>query len=118
MKKSALFSVFIIFLLVLASLILILHAAKAQENIPGLPSGLSPEEVEKTQENIEGKWDYLAREWKNILLKNKFVSAIDGFFTKISFVFRILFGMDYSMSLVLLIAIILWFYFLINLLQI
>ena len=47
----------------------------------------------------EGKWDYLGREWKEILLKRKFVSAIDGFFTKISILFKILFGEPYSLSL-------------------
>src|SRR3989338_3842042 len=102
MKKSALFIILVVFLLVSVSLILVLQTAKAQDDILGLPAGLSPEEVEKTQEKVEGKWDYLAREWKNIFLKNKFVSAIDSFFTKISIVFRILFGMEYSMSLVLL----------------
>jgi len=108
----------IIFLLVSVPLVLVLQSAKAQENIPGMPAGLSPEEVEKTQEKIEGKWDYLAMEWKNIFLKNKFVSAIDSFFTQISIVFRILFGMEYSLSLTLLIVIILWFYFLINIAKI
>ncbi|MBI2124233.1 hypothetical protein HYT92_00420 [Candidatus Pacearchaeota archaeon] len=117
MKKGALFIAFVVFLLVSVSLMFVSQLAKAQDDILGLPAGLSPEEVEKTQEKVEGKWDYLAREWKNIFLKNKFVSATDSFFTKISIVFRILFGMEYSMSLVLLIVIILWFYFLINLLQ-
>ena len=114
MKKI---SVLLIICLLLA-INLVSQLAKAQDDILGLPAGLSPEEVEKTQEKVEGKWDYLAMEWKNIFLKNKFVSAIDSFFTKISIVFRILFGMEYSMSLVLLIVIILWFYFLINLSQI
>ncbi|MBI2047196.1 hypothetical protein HYT26_03475 [Candidatus Pacearchaeota archaeon] len=120
MGKKGLLAVLIayfLFSLLISMFVFQIANVHAQE-IPGLPAGLSPEEVEKTQEKVEGKWDYLAREWKNILLKNKFVSAIDSFFTKISFVFRILFGMEYSMSLVLLIVIILWFYFLINLLQI
>lgn len=117
MLKNRISAIFIAVLLIF-SFFLALQTAKAQEQIPGLPSGLSPEEVEKTQEKIEGKWDYLSREWKNIFLKNKFVSAMDEFFTKISIVFQILFGMPYSLSLVLLIVIVLWFYFLINLLQI
>ncbi len=60
---------------------------------------------------VEGKWDYLGKEWKEILLKNKFVSSIDNFLTKISIVFVILFGEAYSLSLTLLFVIMLWFYF-------
>ncbi len=59
----------------------------------------------------EGKWDYLGKEWKKILLKNKFVSSIDSFLTKISIVFVVLFGEAYSLSLTLLLVIVLWFYF-------
>ena len=119
-KKGLLAVLVVYFLLILLISMFVFQIVNvhAQEEIPGLPSGLSPEEVEKTQEKIEGKWDYLAREWKNIFLKNKFVSAIDSFFTKISIVFRILFGMDYSLSLTLLIVIIMWFYFFINIAKI
>ena len=70
------------------------------------------EKVEDIKEKLEeGKWDYLGKEWKEILLKNKFVSVIDSFFTKISIVFKILFGEPYSLSLTLFLVIILWFYF-------
>jgi len=56
------------------------------------------------------KWDYLGKEWKNILMKNKFVTILDGFFTKISVVFQILFGVPYSMSFVLLGIVFLWIF--------
>ncbi len=70
------------------------------------------DKVEDTKEIlVEGKWDYLGKEWKEILLKNKFVSSIDNFLTKISIVFVILFGEAYSLSLTLFLVIILWFYF-------
>jgi len=55
------------------------------------------------------KWDYLGQEWKKILLKNSAIAALDNFFTKISIVFKILFGAPYSMSLILLGIIFLWF---------
>jgi len=67
--------------------------------------------VENIDETIETKWDYLGKEWKNILLKNKVVSVIDSFFQKISFVFEIFFNKPYSLSLSLLFIIILWAYF-------
>ena len=77
------------------------------------------EEVEDTKEKIEegigdikeGKWEYLGKEWKEILLKKKFVSTVDGFFTKISLVFKILFGEHYSLSFVLFFVVLLWAYF-------
>ncbi len=70
------------------------------------------EKVEDIKEILqEGKWDYLGKEWKEILLKIKSVSAIDTFLTKISIVFVILFGEPYSLSLTLLLIIILWGYF-------
>ena len=46
----------------------------------------SVENLENTKTNIETKWDYLGKEWQNILLKNKIVSGFDGFFKKISIV--------------------------------
>ena len=98
----------LLFLSFLASLSLTSQLARAQDEIPGTLAGLSPEEVEKTQEKIEGKWDYLSREWKSIFLKNKLVSAIDGFFTKISFVFKGIIGIEYSMSFIFLFGVIIW----------
>ena len=54
------------------------------------------------------KWDYLGKEWKNIFMKNKIIAFFDNFFTKISFIFQILFGAPYSMSLVFFGIIFLW----------
>ncbi len=62
----------------------------------------------------ETTWQYLSRKWKEILLKNKVVSGIDGFFSKkgVSLVFRIIFGEPYSLSFKLFVIIIIWFWFL------
>ena len=57
------------------------------------------------------KWDYLAEEWKTIFLQNPIISSIDAFLTKISIIFRILFGVEYSLSLIVLFIIPFWIYF-------
>ena len=91
-----------------------IRAQDIQEGLEGVEEKLEEgvEKVEDIKEKLEeGKWDYLGKEWKEILLKSKFVSVIDSFFTKISFVFKFLFGEAYSLSLTLLLVIILWFYF-------
>ena len=93
---------------------LILQIALAQDIAPGLPEELqqSPEELaEELKEKGETKWDYLSEQWQNIMLKNRFISALDSFFSKISIVFYFLFGQPYALSLTLLIVIILWIYF-------
>ena len=113
MKKAV-----IIFVIALLLLPLILQLVLAQNEVPGLPSALQPGNVEKTAASAEKtvqtaqtKWDYLSQEWKKILLENKYTSALNSFFTKISFVFVFLFGQPYSLSLTLLFIIIFWFYF-------
>jgi hypothetical protein len=72
--------------------------------------------VEKSQDTQywEEKWDYLGNEWKAIFMKNSVVASLDSFFTKTSIVFEVLFGVPYSMSLVLLGIVLLWVFFLIN----
>ncbi|MBU1136496.1 MAG: hypothetical protein KJ559_03235 [Nanoarchaeota archaeon] len=76
----------------------------------GLPEGV-PSDLAGVQEIAKTKWDYLGKEWQKILLKNPVVSKIDSALAKVSFVFVILFGMPYSLSLTLLVIIILWFFF-------
>jgi len=103
----------LIFILVILLQFLQVQSVLAQdfeENLEDVQGKI--EDVEEEIEDIrEGKWDYLGKEWKEILLKNKFVSTVDTFFAKISIVFVILFGEPYSLSLTLLFVIMLWFYF-------
>jgi hypothetical protein len=108
MKKS----VFVI------SLFLVLFLVFAINFIYSETLGGVEDKVEDANEKIEEysdqryweeKWDYLGKEWKAILLKNKGVATVDSFFRQISIVFFVLFALDYEMSLVLLGVIILWF---------
>lgn len=76
--------------------------------------------IEKSQDTQywEEKWDYLGNEWKSIFLKNPVVASFDSFFTKISIVFEVLFGVPYSLSLVLVGILFLWIFIFINLVPI
>lgn len=113
MKKITILFIFLfIFLLFLQ-----VYSVKAQDIEEGLEETKEQleegiEKAEDIKEDIEQKrWEYLGQEWKKILLENRFVSAIDSFLSKINIVFVILFGEPYSLSLILLCVIILWFYF-------
>jgi hypothetical protein len=106
MKKAG---VLIIISLLLISFLSI-TLTYAQES-PPLPYGINPDEIENTKTNVESKWDYLSKEWKTVLLKNKYISAVDSFLQKISYIFVILFGQPYSLSLTLLLVIIFWLCF-------
>ena len=113
MKKiGVLFICLFLFLILIQSSNI--QAQDIEEGLEGAEEKLQEgiEKAEDIKEKLEeGKWDYLGKEWKEILLKNKFVSFVDNCFKKISFVFTFLFGEPYSLSLTLLLVIILWFYF-------
>lgn len=93
---------------------LILEISIAQENIPGMPAQLqNPEEtIQKLKNTTETSWEYLSKEWQNILLKNTIVAKIDTLLKKIpEVVFMVLFSMPYSLTPSFLATIILWLYF-------
>lgn len=104
MKKLVLF-VLIIFLL---SFFISVSNLVLAADIPGMPSGLQPDKVTEAGEQAKTKWEYLNAEWKNMVLKNPVVSSINSFFTQISIVFRILFGVQYSFSFMLLVIVFFW----------
>ena len=106
MKRYILFPVLLLFLIILPPFVNVQAIADPGEKLEG---GI---------EKVSSKWDYLGEEWKNILLKNEFVSAINSFFEKISFIFVFLFGEPYSLSLTLFVIIIIWFYLFFQLSQI
>ena len=53
-------------------------------------------------------WENIGLQWKEFLLRNKFVSSANAFFTKINIVFVILFGMNWSLSFNMLFAFLFW----------
>lgn len=106
------------FLVILAALLLlampfIISIASAQETpgLPEIPGNVTPEQIAQAQQKATTTWDYLSKEWQTILLKNKYIGFVDSILTKISFVFKILVGMDYSFSLTLFIAVVFWIFF-------
>jgi len=74
--------------------------------------GLEVDDIGKTVE--EKKNDFLGAQWKEVLLNTKVVSGIDGFFQKISIVFKIILGVDYSFSLVVFFAFLAWIIFIVT----
>jgi len=54
------------------------------------------------------KWEFLAEQWKELLMKNKVFAAINGFFEKISLVFFIFFGMKYEFSPLFFMTVFVW----------
>ena len=79
MKKTGVALILSIFILNFIALNLVL----AQEQIPGLPSGLDPEKIEEKKEKAEEKTEYLKQEWRNILLKNPITWWILNFSDKV-----------------------------------
>lgn len=113
MKKSLI----TLFLLVLIVSPLIFAAGVEDSIQAGLDKAQSGKElVDKSSDQVfwEEKWDYLGNEWKGLILKNKFIAGFDAFFSKISIVFQILFGVPYSMSLALFGILVIWTFFLMN----
>ncbi|GEM_PF-852539 len=69
------------------------------------------EEVKRFTE--KEKWEYLGEQWKEILLKNSFISKVDVGFKKINLLFFLLFGEDYDLSFTFFFSLILWVLFLV-----
>ena len=104
-RKKGVLIVFVILSLLIVSQI---HFALAQVDTTGFEEAADKilDEAERRQKQLEGftekdKWVYLSEEWKKTLLQNKFVKGLDTFLRKINFVFLILFGQDYDLSLTL-----------------
>jgi len=62
--------------------------------------------VSKIKEFTEkDKWEFIGAQWKEFLLKNKVIAGADLFFTDINIVFVIFLGMNWSLSLQMLFAV-------------
>ena len=117
-KKTGVFLVFVVLSLLIVNQI---HFALAQVDTTGFEEAADKilDEAEKRQKQLEGftekdKWVYLSEEWKKILLQNKFVKGLDTFLSKINFVFLILFGQDYDLSLTLIFTVIFFLFFMLS----
>ncbi len=110
-------------ILVLLILALILIHQFSKPTITPSPDSVPTSELEQTKEKIdnatktieelreEERQEYLLNQTRDMLLKNPVVKTLDSFFTKISIVFRVLFGEPYSLSLTLFILIIFYIWF-------
>ncbi|MEM4271846.1 MAG: hypothetical protein QXD13_02055, partial [Candidatus Pacearchaeota archaeon] len=85
-----------------------LAIANAQELSP---IGITPGDIEQKTTEISTSWDYLSKEWPKILKQNAVVGFFDKVLTQISFVFKIITGEPYSLSLTFFITLIVWFVF-------
>ena len=108
MRLNKIFIFAILFLLILNFFAISVFAAVG-DNVEKLEDNVKY--VESLKEKAESKWDYLGKGWYEVFLKNKFVVLVDNFLKKISFIFEILFGEPYSLSLILFFVIVLWIYF-------
>ncbi len=52
--------------------------------------------------------DYLSKEWQELLLQNRYISAADSFFKNLNWAFLFLFGRNYELSLALFFAVLMW----------
>ena len=122
MKKLGVFYLFVLVLFSLLILNIFAVSVKAQLEGTGLPSGLEgdvekiqnltekgQEIIEKTKEE-EGR-EYLKQEWKKMLEQNKVgkvLLAISDFIEKLNPFFKIVLGVEYSLSWAFVFAIALW----------
>src|SRR3989338_4755365 len=92
---------FLIAFLLMSFLLIQAKAAEIDEEtcLPSTIKNIS--DVGKKLTDEEARAGYLKQEWTKLILKNKVLAALNSFFTKISIVFRVLFGMPYSISLTL-----------------
>lgn len=121
MKRSV--CILFLVLLLFSSVSTLGFVSSADDLGIGDRAGQFEQGVENVESNVKGitdtskwneKWDYLAKEWKAMLLKNPIIKTADSFFTSISKVFKFVFGVPYSMSLVLFGIIFLWLVFLLE----
>jgi len=106
MKKSGV--VLVLFLLFIMPLILQITLVKAQEeNIPGMPSALNPDNAEQNLENLKNKTlsssEYIKQEWDKIIKNNPFLSAI---FKVLNPILKTFIGYEFSMEVAFFVALV------------
>ena len=79
-------------------------------------SGDIGEQIQHGKDFVEEqKYNFLATQWKDFFLRNKFIAPVNVFFEKINIVFVILFARDWSFSLEMLFVFMLWLFTLLSL---
>jgi len=110
-----------ILVLLVFSLVSVLHFVSSADVLSGVDDKMNQLEdsVKNTENTINSlsnpdswdeKWDYLGGKWGDILLKNSVVKSLDSFFTQFSIIFRIVFGINYSLSFVFFGIVFLWLF--------
>ena len=90
-------------------------SANASGNLSG-GIGEGIESIEDVKDKIdEAKYNFLATQWKEFFLKNKFIAPVNVFFEKINIVFVILFARDWSFGLEMLFVFMIWLFTLFSL---
>jgi hypothetical protein len=117
---------FIYFIVLISALFLFLIYPILSQDVPtGVVPGagsISQEKMENITDQFDkaNEWrenitenqaarDYLKTELKKALLNNPFIKSMNDYFERNTLFFRIVFGMDYSLSLTLFFVIIIWF---------
>ncbi len=102
MKRSVFVFVFAFLFLFLASLPLVLSA-------PNLTIDNAINQLQDNPDKLQNiSYNYLADQWKEILLKNRLVAAFDTAFTQFNWFFAVFFARNWSLSLEFLFAFLLW----------
>jgi hypothetical protein len=106
MKKAGL----LILIFVLMS-VLVIAQDSDNDGIPDEIQGITnaSEKIVDVSQNINNE-SYLEQEWQKILLRNVFIEKVDSFFKDITIFFKVVFGIDYSLSLTFALAVILWIF--------
>ena len=88
--------------------------AEAEEEIEGLVEGGQKvtKKVESTGKFLEEKkWQYLGGEWRKTFLNNTFIASLDYVLNQLDFVFFIVIGEEYNLSMNFLFAVVIWLSF-------
>jgi len=89
--------------------------AQALDGLDGVQEGLNSglDKANALKDSAEGftekdRAEFLAQQWKEALLKNSVINTIDSLFKKLNWVFIVLFGRSYALSIELFFSMLLW----------
>ena len=112
MKRKEVLSLLFLFLLVNS---FFLVAGQTPADLNNFQDEKIVQDVQNIQQTAaEANWEYLSQRWKEVFLKNKYISAIDSLFKKINIVFNVFLGENYNLSINLFFVFLLWVFFLLS----